>query len=105
VAVAPVRRGHPLSAMKRLSSRSFLNAGHVDVSLAGKTLPSYDLFLASRGLSRNLVATVNHYSAGCTRPWSIRSPGPAEGAGEPDTMKKRKRCVSRSSIVAPVTAA
>ncbi|MGY4468881.1 hypothetical protein ACVWWK_004590 [Bradyrhizobium sp. LB9.1b] len=37
VAVAPVRRGHPLSAMKRLSSRSFLNAGHVDVSLAGKT--------------------------------------------------------------------
>jgi DNA-binding transcriptional LysR family regulator len=58
-----MRRGHPLGAMKRLSTRSFLNAGHVDVSLAGKTLPSYDLFLASRGLSRNVVATVNHYSA------------------------------------------
>jgi DNA-binding transcriptional LysR family regulator len=58
-----MRRGHPLAAMKRLSTRSFLNAGHVDVSLAGKTLPSYDLFLASRGLSRNLVATVNHYGA------------------------------------------
>jgi DNA-binding transcriptional LysR family regulator len=58
-----MRRGHPLAAQKRLSTRSFLNAGHVDVSLAGKTLPSYDLFLASRGLSRNLVATVNHYSA------------------------------------------
>jgi DNA-binding transcriptional LysR family regulator len=58
-----MRRSHPLAAMKRLSTRSFLNAGHVDVSLAGKTLPSYDLFLASRGLSRNVVATVNHYSA------------------------------------------
>ncbi|MBC9882870.1 LysR family transcriptional regulator [Bradyrhizobium sp. INPA01-394B] len=58
-----MRRGHPLAAQKRLSIRTFLNAAHVDVSLAGKTLPSYDLFLASRGLSRNLVATVNHYSA------------------------------------------
>jgi DNA-binding transcriptional LysR family regulator len=58
-----MRRDHPLAARKRLSTRSFLNAKHVDVSLAGKTLPSYDLFLASRGLSRNLVATVNHYSA------------------------------------------
>lgn len=58
-----MRRGHPLAAQKRLGTRSFLSAGHVDVSLAGKTLPSYDLFLASRGLSRNLVATVNHYSA------------------------------------------
>ncbi len=26
-------------------------------------MPTYDLFLASRGLARNLVATVNHYSA------------------------------------------
>jgi len=58
-----MRRGHPLAARKRLSTRSFLNAKHVDVSLAGKTLPSYDLFLATRGLSRNLVVTVNHYSA------------------------------------------
>ena len=58
-----MRRDHPLAAGKRLGTRAFLNAGHVDVSLAGKTLPSYDLFLASRGLSRNLVATVNHYSA------------------------------------------
>jgi DNA-binding transcriptional LysR family regulator len=58
-----MRRDHPLAAKKRLSTRSFLNAKHVDVSLAGKTLPSYDLFLATRGLSRNLVATVNHYAA------------------------------------------
>ena len=33
------------------------------MTLAGKRLPTYDLFLASRGLSHNLVATVNHYSA------------------------------------------
>jgi DNA-binding transcriptional LysR family regulator len=57
-----MRRDHPLAARKRLSVRTFLNAKHVDVSLAGKTLPSYDLFLATRGLSRNLVATVNHYA-------------------------------------------
>jgi len=29
-----MRRGHPLAGMKRLSTRTFLNAGHVDVSLA-----------------------------------------------------------------------
>src|SRR5437899_12414437 len=49
-----MRRDHPLAARKRLNTRSFLSAKHVDVSLAGKTLPSYDLFLATRGLSRNL---------------------------------------------------
>jgi DNA-binding transcriptional LysR family regulator len=58
-----MRRGHPLAASKRLSTRSFLNAKHVDVSLAGRTLPTYDQFLASRGLSRNLVSIVNHYGA------------------------------------------
>lgn len=57
-----MRRGHPLAQKKALSTRSFLAARHVDVSLAGKTAPPYDLFLAARGLSRNLVATVNHYS-------------------------------------------
>src|SRR5437660_11206191 len=50
-----MRRDHPLAAGKRLGTRAFLNAGHVDVSLAGKTLPSYDPFLASRGLSPNPV--------------------------------------------------
>ncbi|WYJ38321.1 LysR family transcriptional regulator [Bradyrhizobium sp. 2S1] len=58
-----MRRDHPLARQKRLSTRSFLAAKHVDVSLAGRTLPTYDQFLASRGLSRNLVATVNHYNA------------------------------------------
>ncbi|MHC6152734.1 LysR substrate-binding domain-containing protein [Bradyrhizobium elkanii] len=58
-----MRRDHPLARQKRLNTRSFLAAKHVDVSLAGKTLPTYDQFLASRGLSRNLVATVNHYNA------------------------------------------
>lgn len=56
-----MRRDHPLAARKRLSVKSFLSAKHVDVSLAGRTLPTYDQFLASRGLSRNLVAIVNHY--------------------------------------------
>jgi DNA-binding transcriptional LysR family regulator len=57
-----LRRGHPLARLKRLNARRFLSAKHVDVSLAGGTSPSYDLFLASQGLSRNLVATVNHYA-------------------------------------------
>lgn len=58
-----MRRGHPLADRKRLSVRSFLNAGHVDVSLAGRMLATYDQFLASRGLARNVVAIVNHYGA------------------------------------------
>ncbi|MEL4881695.1 hypothetical protein AAEH85_22345, partial [Shewanella algae] len=58
-----MRRDHPLANRKRLNVRSFLNAKHVDVSLAGRTAPTYDQFLASRGLSRNLVAIVNHYNA------------------------------------------
>jgi hypothetical protein len=38
---------------------------HVDISLAGQTQPSFDIFLASRGLKRNLVTTVNHYTVAC----------------------------------------
>ncbi|MFD1557389.1 LysR family transcriptional regulator [Paraburkholderia silviterrae] len=57
-----MRRGHPLSAPGQLTARRFLNARHVDISLAGQTQPSFDSFLASRGLKRNLVATVNHYT-------------------------------------------
>jgi DNA-binding transcriptional LysR family regulator len=57
-----LRRGHPLARDKRLTTRRFLNAKHVDVSLAGGTSPTYDLFLASQGLSRNLAVTVNHYA-------------------------------------------
>lgn len=56
-----MRTGHPLAAMKRLSTRAFLAARHVDVSLAGTALPSYDIYLAARGLSRNVAAIVNHY--------------------------------------------
>lgn len=56
-----MRAGHPL-ARGRLTVRRFLAAQHVDISLRGKTQPSYDAFLASRGLKRNLVATVNHYA-------------------------------------------
>jgi DNA-binding transcriptional LysR family regulator len=58
-----MRRGHPLAARKRIGTAAFLAAGHVDVSLAGRAPASYDLFLASCGLARNLVATVNHYGA------------------------------------------
>ena len=60
-----MRRGHPLAAQGRLTTRRFLNANHVDISLAGQTQPSFDSFLASRGLKRNLVATVNHYTVAC----------------------------------------
>lgn len=60
-----MRRDHPLAGADTLTVRRFLGARHVDVSLAGKTQPSYDSFLASRGLKRNLVATVNHYAVAC----------------------------------------
>jgi DNA-binding transcriptional LysR family regulator len=60
-----MRRDHPLAAAGRLTTRRFLNASHVDVSLAGQTQPTFDAFLESRGLTRNLVATVNHYTVAC----------------------------------------
>ena len=47
-----MRHDHPLAGMKRLSTRAFLSARHVDVSLGGQTLPSYDMYLSARGLSR-----------------------------------------------------
>lgn len=60
-----MRVDHPLAGVETLTVRRFLGARHVDVSLAGKTQPTYDSFLASRGLKRNLVATVNHYAVAC----------------------------------------
>ena len=61
--VCVMRTGHPLARADRIPLKKFLAARHVDVSLVGKTTPTYDLFLHSRGLQRNLVATVNHYGA------------------------------------------
>jgi len=61
--VCVMRAGHPLDRSERIPLKKFLAARHVDVSLAGKTLPSYDVFLRSRGMQRNLVVTVNHYAA------------------------------------------
>ncbi|HEY2255457.1 MAG TPA: LysR family transcriptional regulator, partial [Variovorax sp.] len=61
--VCVMRSAHPLARLERLPLKKFLAARHVDVSLAGKTAPTYDIFLRSRGLKRNLVATVNHYAA------------------------------------------
>lgn len=61
--VCLMRTGHPLARLQKIPLKKFLAARHVDVSLVGKTTPTYDLFLHSRGLQRNLVATVNHYSA------------------------------------------
>jgi DNA-binding transcriptional LysR family regulator len=60
-----MRADHPLARGGKLTVRRFLGARHVDVSLPGKTAPTYDSFLASRGLKRNLVATVNHYAVAC----------------------------------------
>lgn len=57
-----MRRDHPLASMKRLSTRAFLSARHVDVSLGGQTPPSYDVYLSARGLSRDVAALVNHYN-------------------------------------------
>ncbi|BEP46499.1 MULTISPECIES: LysR family transcriptional regulator [Variovorax] len=61
--VCVLRTGHPLARADKIPLKKFLAARHVDVSLVGKTMPTYDLFLHSRGLQRNLVATVNHYHA------------------------------------------
>lgn len=61
--VCVLRTGHPLARVDKIPLKKFLAARHVDVSLVGKTMPTYDLFLHSRGLQRNLVATVNHYHA------------------------------------------
>ncbi|MGJ7612896.1 MULTISPECIES: LysR family transcriptional regulator [unclassified Variovorax] len=77
-----MRTGHPLARLERIPLKKFLAARHVDVSLVGKTAPTYDLFLRSRGLQRNLVSTVNHYGAAyevvrrsdliAVLPWSAR---------------------------------
>lgn len=61
--VCVLRTEHPLARADKIPLKKFLAARHVDVSLVGKTMPTYDLFLHSRGLQRNLVATVNHYHA------------------------------------------
>ena len=34
----------------------------MDVSLGGQTLPSYDMYLSARGLSRDVAVLVNHYN-------------------------------------------
>ena len=80
--VCVMRTGHPLARADKIPLKKFLAARHVDVSLVGKTTPTYDLFLHSRGLQRNLVSTVNHYGAAyevvrrsdliAVLPWSAR---------------------------------
>lgn len=77
-----MRTGHPLAKLEKIPLKKFLAARHVDVSLVGKSVPTYDLFLRSRGLQRNLVSTVNHYGAAyevvrrsdliAVLPWSAR---------------------------------
>ncbi|MBB3178758.1 LysR family transcriptional regulator [Variovorax sp. Sphag1AA] len=57
-----MRRGHPLAQERKITPKKFLTARHVDVSLTGEGAV-YDRLLRSRGLQRNLVATVSHYSA------------------------------------------
>lgn len=55
-----MRRDHPLT-LGTMTAERFLGAAHLDVSLAGKTQPSYDDFLATQGLTRNLKLSINHY--------------------------------------------
>jgi DNA-binding transcriptional LysR family regulator len=88
--VCVMRAGHPLARLEKIPLKKFLAARHIDVSLVGKTLPTYDVFLRSRGLQRNLVATVNHYATAydvvrssdliAVLPWS-RGLDPARMAG------------------------
>jgi len=88
--VCVMRTGHPLARLDKIPLKKFLAARQIDVSLVGKTLPTYDVFLRSRGLQRNLVATVNHYATAydvvrssdliAVLPWS-RGLDPARMAG------------------------
>lgn len=56
-----MRKGHPLAHHRIPPMQDFLDALHIDVSLPGKSVPAYDMFLSSLGASRRLSATVNHY--------------------------------------------
>jgi DNA-binding transcriptional LysR family regulator len=56
-----MRRDHPLST-GRLTRDRFLAARHVDVRLPGMSAPIYDSVLATYGLQRNLVISLNHYN-------------------------------------------
>ena len=58
-----MRSDHPLAKLDRIPLKRFLNARHLDVSLSGRAGAIYDRVLQRRGLQRNLVATVSHYSA------------------------------------------
>ncbi|RGE47108.1 LysR family transcriptional regulator [Comamonas testosteroni] len=57
-----MRAGHPLAGPGKISLKKFLNARHLDVSLTGETAALYDRILDSRGLRRNLVSVVGHYT-------------------------------------------
>ena len=57
-----MRNGHPFSQFAKIPLKKFLNARHVDVSLPPDPGVIYDRVLRSRGLQRNLVATVSHYA-------------------------------------------
>ncbi|MDQ8033973.1 MAG: LysR substrate-binding domain-containing protein, partial [Bordetella sp.] len=58
-----MRIANPLAKLERIPLKKFLNARHLDVSLSSRGGAIYDRVLQSRGLQRNLVATVSHYSA------------------------------------------
>ncbi|MDR6860446.1 LysR family transcriptional regulator [Variovorax guangxiensis] len=57
-----MRSDHPLAKLDKIPLKKFLNARHLDVSLAGRIGGIYDRVLQSRGLQRNLVTTVSHYA-------------------------------------------
>ncbi|MBO9641670.1 MAG: LysR family transcriptional regulator [Pseudacidovorax sp.] len=58
-----MRSGHPLAKLGKIPLKKFLDARHLDVGLSGRASAIYDRVLQGRGLERNLVATVSHYSA------------------------------------------
>ncbi|MFG5777405.1 LysR substrate-binding domain-containing protein [Comamonas sp. J-3] len=57
-----VRETHPFAQLEKIPLKKFLAAPHVDVNLSGKSVPIYDALLRSRGLQRNLAASVSHYA-------------------------------------------
>ena len=59
--VCAMRKGHPLSAHKKISLQHYLNAQHIQISSRRSGLGPVDLALGKMGLQRNVVLRSQHY--------------------------------------------
>jgi len=61
--VGAVRKGHPLAAMRKVSTRRYVAFGHVVTSRSGNSGGPVDTALAALGLQRTVVAMVPSFPA------------------------------------------